>query len=294
VKQIDWGRTGATLSMVGQGTWNLETYDETEAIRAIRHGVELGMRHVDTAYDYGLGAAESFLGKALDGIRDEVFLVSKILPQHASYEGTLKACEYSLGRLRTDRLDALLLHWWEGEHPLEETFRAFERLVEQGKIRSWGVSNFDVSELEQALAIVGEGRIACNQVVYNLQSRDIERGLLEWCRARGITVVGYAPYGDVRAPGTLFEDTMKLGGDTLRPIAEAHGVSARNVALAFLMRQGVPVIPKGERVEFAADNARAAALELTEAEWAAIDRAFPVPAERPIPFTNAYYAAQSG
>jgi diketogulonate reductase-like aldo/keto reductase len=287
-----FGRLGSEVSVIGQGTWNIETFDRPLAIKAFHRGLELGMTHIDTAYDYGNGAAEDFVGEALESKRDQAFLVSKVLPAVADYEGTIKACEFSLQRLRTDYLDSLLLHWWE-TNPLEETLRAFEKLEQDGKIRSFGVSNFSLSELKEAVAIVGSGRIACHQVVCNLQSRDIEREMKAWCQSEDIAVVGYAPYGDVRAPETLFADTLKKGGGLIESIASAHSVSTRNVILAFLLNAGIFTIPKGERPEFAEDNAKAADLVLTADELNQLERAFPVPRERPIPFTNDYYAAQS-
>ena len=292
MKTKRFGRTGIEVSVIGQGTWNLETYDRAIAIQAFHRGLELGMTHIDTAYDYGNGAAEEFVGEALEGKREQAFLVSKVLPAAADYEGTIKACEWSLKRLKTDYLDSLLLHWWEN-NPLEETLRAFEKLEADGKIRSFGVSNFSLDELKQAVAMVGAGRIACHQVVYNMQARDIENEMLAWCKAQDIAVVGYAPYGDVRAPGTLFEDTLRLSGGAIEEIATAHEVSTRNVIIAFLLRAGVFTIPKGERPEFAEDNAKAARLELKDEEITRLERLFPVPQERPIPFTNDYYEAQS-
>jgi diketogulonate reductase-like aldo/keto reductase len=158
------------VAVIGQGTWQMEGDDEAEAIRAIERAVEVGMTHVDTAEMYGSGRVETIVGKALRGRRDRVFLCSKVLPRNASHDGTLRACERSLRRLGTDHLDLYLLHWRGGE-PLAETFRAFETLVTQGKIRAWGVSNFDAADMEEALAVAGEGRIACNQVLYHLGER---------------------------------------------------------------------------------------------------------------------------
>ena len=287
-----FGRTGLDVSVIGQGTWNIETFDRMLAIKAFHRGLELGMTHIDTAYDYGNGAAEEFVGEALQGKREQAFLVSKVLPAVADYQGTIKACEWSLKRLKTDYLDSLLLHWWEN-NPLEETLRAFEKLEAEGKIRSYGVSNFSLKELKQAVALVGEGRIACHQVVYNMQARDIENEMLEWCKTKDIAVVGYAPYGDVRAPETLFAETLKKSAGKIQEIAEQHGVSTRNVVIAFLLRAGVFTIPKGERPEFAEDNAKAASLGLTAENCRLLEDLFPVPAKRPIPFTNDYYEAQS-
>src|SRR5690242_14421812 len=175
-----FGSTGRDVPVIGHGTWNIEVDDRAAAVAALRRGIDLGMIHIDTAEMYGSGAAEEIIGEAIAGRRDEVFLVSKVLPQNASRRGTVTACERSLARLGTDRLDVYLLHW-RGGHPLEETIAAFEQLVEDGKIRAWGVSNFDVADLDEALQIAGPGRIACNQVLYHLQERAIEHGVLPWC-----------------------------------------------------------------------------------------------------------------
>ena len=171
------------------------------------------MTHIDTAEMYGAGAAEQIVGEAIAGRRDEVFLVSKVLPQNASRRGTLTACERSLARLNTDRLDCYLLHW-RGQHPLEDTFAAFEQLLTEGKILSWGVSNFDVADLEEASAIAQPGHIACNQVLYHLQERAIEHTVLPWCEEHGVAVVGYSPFGHGSFPGP-----RTSGGRVLQQIA---------------------------------------------------------------------------
>jgi diketogulonate reductase-like aldo/keto reductase len=225
------------------------------------------------------GDAEIVVGEAIAGRRDELFLVSKVLPGNASRSGTVAACERSLARLRTDRLDCYLLHW-PGSHPLEETFAAFERLREQGKILSWGVSNFDVPDLEAAWKAGGEGRIACDQILYNLGERAIEHAVLPWCAAHGVAVVAYSPFGHGDFPGP-----RTPGGVVLEEIAAAHGATARQVALRFLVRQpSLLTIPKASSVEHAEDNARAGALRLTADELARIDRAFPLgPRPRRLP-----------
>ncbi len=162
------------------------------AVAAMRRGLDLGLTHIDTAEMYGSGSAETLIATAIEGRRDEVFLVSKVLPGNASRRGTLAACEKSLARLQTDRLDCYLLHW-RGRHPLEETIAAFETLVRDGKIRAWGVSNFDVADLDEVVAIAGAGHPACNQVLYHLQERAIEHAVLPWCRSNGTAVVAYRP-----------------------------------------------------------------------------------------------------
>lgn len=265
-----FGPTGAQVAVVGQGTWQMEEDDRAACVQALRRGLDAGMTHVDTAELYGHGEVERLVGEALRGRRDEVFLVSKVLPSHASYEGTLRACEASLKRLGTDRLDAYLLHW-PGEHPLEETVRAFERLVEQGKVLAWGVSNFGVPELEEALALAGEGRIACNQVLYHLKERAIEHQVLPWCEAHGVALVGYSPFGSGDFPSP-----KGRGGKVLAEVARAHGATPRQVALAFLTRRAsLFTIPKTSDPAHAEDNARAGDLAPSAAELARLDAAFP-------------------
>jgi diketogulonate reductase-like aldo/keto reductase len=249
-------------------------------VDALLRGLDAGMGHIDTAEMYGDGRVEELVGEALAGRRDELFLVSKVLPENASPRGTIAACERSLRRLRTDHLDAYLLHW-RGEHPLAGTIEAFETLREAGKIRGWGVSNFDVADLEEAIAIAGEGRIACNQVLYHLEERAIEHRVLPFCEGHGIAVVAYSPFGSARFPGP-----RSAGGRALSEIAAARGASARQVALAFLVRHpSVWAIPKTARADHAASNAAAGDLELSPEEIRRIERAFPrgrVPAELPM------------
>lgn len=264
MKQKPFGRTGRDVSAIGQGTWFIDAGDRNAAIDALRRGLDAGMTHIDTAEMYG--DAELVIRDAVEGRREEVFLVSKVLPSNASRSGTIEACERSLRRLGTDRLDCYLLHW-AGRHPLQETFGAMEELVEAGKILSWGVSNFDEDELEEALAVAGPGRIACNQVLYHLQERAIEHAVVPWCERNGVAVVAYSPFG---------HDDFPEGDGTLREIAEAHGATPRQVALAFLTRRpALFAIPKAGRAEHAEDNAAAGDLTLSEEEIARIDRAFP-------------------
>jgi diketogulonate reductase-like aldo/keto reductase len=265
-----FGPTGHRVPLIGQGTWNLERADRDAAVAALRLGIDKGMTHIDTAEMYGSGAAEKLVAEAIAGRRDEVFVVSKVLPSHASAAGTTAACEASLKRLRTDHLDCCLLHW-RGNHPLEETFGAFERLRAAGKIRSWGVSNFDVSDLEEAVSIVGERKFACNQVLYHLKERAIEHFVLPWCNKHGIAVVGYSAFGSGDFPGP-----RTPGGRVLQQIADAHDATPRQVALRFFTRRpSVFTIPKASNVEHAAENASAADLYLTDEEIRSIDAAFP-------------------
>jgi diketogulonate reductase-like aldo/keto reductase len=271
-----FGPTGRPVAVIGQGTWNLDRADRASAVAALRRGLDLGMTHVDTAEMYG--TAEDVVAEAIAGRRDEVFLVSKVLPQNASARGTVAACERSLARLRTERLDCYLLHW-RGQHPLGETFAAFDRLQAEGKIASWGVSNFDVDDMEEARRAAGPDRIACNQVLYHLEERAIEHEVLPWCEAHGVAVVAYSPFGNDHFPGP-----RTPGGLVLQQIADAHGATPRQVALRFLVRHpSVFTIPKASRPEHAAENAGAGALHLTDTELARLDRAFPRGPRRPLP-----------
>jgi diketogulonate reductase-like aldo/keto reductase len=266
-----FGNGGPPVSTIGQGTWNIERGDRREAVAALRRGLDLGLTHIDTAEMYGSGRSEEIVGEAIAGRRDEVFLVSKVLPSNASKAGVRKACEDTLRRLHSDRLDCYLLHW-SGSYPLAETFAAFEALREQGKVLSWGVSNFDVDDLDAALAVAGPGRIACNQVLYHLRERAIEHAVIPWCTRHGVAVTAYSPFGQ-----DDFPEADSAGGRVLAEIAARHGASARQVALAFLTRRpGVLAIPKAARVPHVEDNAGALSLRLTEAETARIDAAFPL------------------
>lgn len=268
--QRSFGASGPLVSSIGQGSWYSEQGDRREAIAAFRRGLDLGLTHIDTAEMYGDGRSEALIGEAIDGRRDEVFLVSKVLPHNASRRGVQAACERSLKHLRTDRLDCYLLHW-RGPHPLAETFAAFEALKQEGKILSWGVSNFDEDDLDEALAVAGSGRIACNQVLYHLRERAIEHVVIPWCERNRVAVVAYSPFGhdDFPAAGSA-------QGKVLAEIAANHGATARQVALAFLTRRdSVFAIPKAGRVAHVEDNAGALSLALSEAEIARIDAAFP-------------------
>lgn len=271
MRRRPFGRTGVQVPVVGQGTWYMERDGAARAVAALRAGLDAGMTHIDTAEMYGGGRVEEIVGQAIEGRREQVFLVSKVLPHNASYDGTLRACERSLRRLRTAYLDAYLLHW-PGSHPLADTLRAFERLVEEGMIRCWGVSNFDVDELAEAERIAGPGRIACNQVVYHLRERAIEHAVIPWCAEHGVAVVGYSPFGSGHFPSP-----SGPGGRALREVAERVGATPRQVALAFLLRlPGTFVIPKSSTVEHVRENAAAGDLELSAEDIARLDRAFPL------------------
>jgi diketogulonate reductase-like aldo/keto reductase len=268
LKQKKFGTGGPDVSVIGQGTWYLDRGDRKAAVAALRRGIDLGMTHIDTAEMYG--DAELVIADAIEGQRDKLFLVSKVLPSNASRRATITACERSLKRLKTDHLDCYLLHW-RGSYPFAETVAAFDELVASGKIRSWGVSNFDADDLGELLAFAGEGKIACNQVLYHLQERAIEHAVIPWCEQHGVAVVAYSPFGH-----DDFPSPRSKAGEVLQGIADAHKASARQVALAFLTRApSVLAIPKASSAEHAADNAGAGNLRLSDSEIAALDRAFP-------------------
>jgi len=274
-----FGPVKASVPPIGQGTWQLEHHHRSQVVAALGRGLELGLAHVDTAEMYGDGSVEEMVGEAIEGRRDEVFLVSKVLPSNASRRGTVTACERSLRRLRTDRLDCYLLHWPSSEHPLEDTIAAFEDLQRSGAIRSYGVSNFDEDLLRKAVAIAGRGKIACDQVLYHLEERHAEAGLVPLCEELGIAFVGYSPFGS-----GSFPSPQSRGGKALAEIARAHGATPRQVALAFLTRRpSLFTIPRSSRVEHTEENAGALRLKLSEAELARIDAAFPVRRRRELP-----------
>ncbi len=274
-----FGSTKRDVATIGQGTWHLDEAHRATAIAALRRGLDLGMTHIDTAELYGSGSVEELVAEAIAGRRDEVFLVSKVFPENASGKAAIAACERSLARLETDRLDGYLLHW-RGEHPLEDTFAAFEQLRREGKILAWGVSNFDVPDLEEAWEVSG-GRVVCDQVLYHLQERAIEHAVIPWCQEHGVAVVAYSPFGSGSFPGPRTK-----GGRVLQGIAAAHGATPRQVALHFLVRRsGLFAIPKASRPEHAAENAAAGDLRLDDSELARIDEAFPLgpaPPELPV------------
>ena len=205
-----FGSANEVVSVIGQGTWYLHRGDRARAIAALRKGLELGMTHIDTAEYYG--AAEDVVGEAIAGHRDQFFLVSKVVPENASRTGTIAACERSLARLKTDRVDCYLLHW-RGRHPLEDTIAAFEQLKRDGKIRFWGVSNFDVSDLEEIRAIAGPGHPVCNQVLYHLGERTIEHDVVPWCEKHRVAVVGYSPFGHGKFPDPQSSGRTRAGGN---------------------------------------------------------------------------------
>ena len=268
MRQKKFGSGGPQVPVIGQGTWYIDRGDRRSAVAALRRGIDLGMTHIDTAEMYG--DAELVITEAIAGRRDDIFLVSKVLPSNASRRGTITACERSLARLKTDRLDCYLLHW-RGSYPLAETVAAFEQLVGAGKIRSWGVSNFDADDLDEMLAVAGKGKIACNQVLYHLRERAIEHSVIPWCKQHGAAVVAYSPFGH-----DDFPSPRSKAGEVLQAIADAHRATPRQVALAFLTRDPqLFAIPKASSQDHAADNAAAGELTLSENEIAALDKAFP-------------------
>ncbi len=267
-----FGSLGIDVPVIGIGTWNMERDDRAGCIAAIRRALDAGMTHVDTAEMYGSGKVETLVGEAIAGRRDRVFLASKVLPNHATYDGTLRACEQSLKRLGTDHLDLYLLHWRE-DLPLEPTFRAFEELRAQGKIRAWGVSNFDDGDLDDALAIVGEatdGKLACNQVLYHLGERTIEHAVIPWCERHHVAVVAYSPFGSTHG----FPRSRPL-----EALAKRLGATPRQVALAFLTRRAsVFAIPKTCHAAHVDELAQQVTLDA--AAVAELEQTFPLPAWR--------------
>lgn len=271
MEQRRFGPLDVEVPVIGLGTWQMEADDRESAILAIRRAIELGARHIDTAEIYGKGAVEELVGEALAGYRGDAFLTTKVHPEQATFAGTLRACEKSLRRLRTDHIDLYLLHW-RGSLPLEETFRAFEALKSEGKIRAWGVSNFDISDLEHAIEIVGEGQIACNQVLYNLVERDAEHFLQICCERHNIAFVGYSPLNTGQLPRA-----GSWKGDVLGGVAAAHGVTPHAAALAYLTRRpGSFVIPKSSRALHVEALVKGGDVKLTPDDIIAIETAFPL------------------
>ena len=267
-----FGPLNTEVVTVGQGTWEIEASDRREAIKALQQGIALGMTHIDTAEMYGAGESEEIIAEAIAGKRDEIFLVSKVLPSNASRKGTVAACEKSLKRLKTDRLDCYLLHW-RGQYKLSDTIEAFEELRLAGKILSWGVSNFDDDDLAEALAIAGEGKIACNQVLYHLKERAIEHAVIPWCARHNVAVVGYSPFGSRGG----FPSASSAAGKVLQKIADEHTATPYQVALAFLTRHEFTfTIPKAANPKHAADNAVGGHLKLTDEDVERIESAFPL------------------
>ena len=268
---------GERVPALGQGTWHMgeDARRRRDEVAALRAGLDLGMTLIDTAEMYADGEAEEVTAEAIAGRRDEVFVVSKVLPENATRRGTIAACERSLKRLKTDRIDLYLLHW-RGSPPLAETVEAFERLRSAGKIRRWGVSNFDLEDMEELLVIESGANCAANQVLYNLEHREIESGLLPWSQKSKIPIMAYSPVGHSRG---------LLNNATLKKIAKHHDATPAQIALAWVLRQsGVIAIPKSSNATHVRDNAQSVEIQLTDEDSADIDREFPPPTSKePLP-----------
>ncbi|MBI4403633.1 MAG: aldo/keto reductase [Deltaproteobacteria bacterium] len=270
-----FGSLNVMVSKIGLGTWMIEK-DPSGSIRALRAGLDLGLNHIDTAEMYGSGEAERLVAKAINGRRESVFLASKVLPSNASFADTIRACEQTLSRLGTDHLDLYLLHWRE-TIALEETFGAFEKLRMQGKIRAFGVSNFDVKDLEEAWKLSPE--IACNQVLYHLKERAIEKSVFPWCVEHNIPVVAYSPFG-----AGDFPDKTRGPGKAFVALVKKLGATPRQLALSFLTRHPLLfAIPKSSSVTHVKENAAAEMLEISQTDIAAIDEMFPVQEKSSLP-----------
>ncbi len=270
-----FGPTGEDVAIIGQGTWQLR--DAEDATQALRLGVELGLTHIDTAELYR--GSEEIIAGAVGDRRDDLFLVSKVLPSHASYDGTIAACDKSLDRLDTDQIDVYLLHWWSGSNPVEDTMRAMGDLADDGKIRHIGVSNFSVAQMEAAKGALGDSHpLVCNQVLYHLTARGIENDVLPYCQEQEMALIGYSPFGS----GSFPKDDSP-GGRTLAKIADAHDATPHQVALNFLAREeNVFLIPKAETQDHVRANAAALDFALTQEELERMENAFPVPAQGPL------------
>ncbi|TCU25577.1 diketogulonate reductase-like aldo/keto reductase [Rhizobium azibense] len=263
---------GIKVPALGQGTWNMgERASETEReIASLKAGIQLGMTLIDTAEMYGEGDSERIVGRAIKGRREGLFIVTKVYPWNASRRGTIEACERSLSRLGIDQIDLYLLHW-RGEHPLADTVEAFEDLKDAGKIGAWGVSNFDIGDIEELLAVPGGRHVAANQVLYNLARRGIEYDLLPWCQEHGVPVMAYSP----------IEQGRILHNPELIRIAKANQATPAQVALAFLLeRDGVIAIPKTSNADRVAENRDCVSLDISDDDWAALDAAFPPPTRK--------------
>jgi diketogulonate reductase-like aldo/keto reductase len=261
--------SGESIPVLGQGTWHIGEHPtrRAEEIAALRLGIELGMNLIDTAEMYSDGAAETLVGEAIKGRRDEVFLVSKVLPHHATRRGTIEACEGSLKRLGTDRIDIYLLHWRE-KVPLADTMEGFRELREKGKIRHWGVSNFDVDDMQGLIRLPGGHDVATDQVLYNLQHRGIEFDLLPWCQARGVPIMAYSP----------IEQGRLASNPVLRTIAGRHAATPAQIALAWVLRKdGVCAIPEAGKAAHVRENRAALDIRLSPDDLAQLDDAFPPP-----------------
>ena len=262
---------GERVPVLGQGTWRMgeNTRAHKDEVAALRLGIELGMTLIDTAEMYGEGGAEEVMADAIEDQRDSVFVVTKVYPHNASGTELPKACDRSLKRLRIDAIDLYLLHWRERNTRLMETVEAFEKLRAAGKIKRWGVSNFDVDDTEDLWSIENGKNCAANQVLYNLENREIESGLLQWSGSNKVPIMAYSPVGHGRG---LLENA------TLKKIAKRHGATTSQIALAWVLCQpGVIAIPKASKEKHVRDNARSVQVKLTREDFAELDREFPPP-----------------
>lgn len=263
---------GRSVPALGLGTWKMgeNPRNADQEIDSLRRGIDLGMTLIDTAEMYAEGEAEIVTGRAIAGRRDDIFLVSKVYPNNADRPSVIAACERSLARLKTDRLDLYLLHW-RGGYPLAETVAGFEELRRQGKIGAWGVSNFDVDDMEELMAVPDGKNCAANQVLYNLTRRGIEYDLLPWCQKHGIAVMAYSP---------IEQGRLVRNAELIR-IAKAYQATPAQVALAFVLeRDGVIAIPKSSNPERVEENLGSVELDLSDADWEALDDAFPPPGRK--------------
>lgn len=262
--------SGEAVPIFGLGTWRMgeQPRRRRDEVAALRLGLDLGVTLIDTAEMYGNGIAEEIVAEAIGNRRDEMFIVSKVLPSNATRRGTIAACERSLKRLKTDRIDLYLLHW-RGAAPLRDTVEAFDELVRAGKIRHWGVSNLDVSDMEELTRVPGGKNVATNQVLYNLRQRGIEYDLQPWCRERGIPIMAYSP---------LDQGGRMLRDATLKAVATRHDATPAQVALAWILHQeGMIAIPKSTSLDHTRENIAALDVKLTPQDLADLDRAFPPP-----------------
>lgn len=261
--------SGEEVPVLGQGTWGFGEHParRQDEIDALRFGIDIGMKLIDTAEMYGDGAAEELIGKAIEGRREQTFIVDKVLPQNATRKGTVEACERSLRRLATDRIDLYLLHW-RGAVPLAQTLAGFDDLLRAGKIRYWGVSNFDVADVEEVAGLAGGSALASNQVLYNLVRRGIEYDLMPCCEQRNIPLMAYSP----------LEQGRLMGEPELQRIADEHSTTPAVIALAWVLRkEGLIAVPKASTRGHVEQNRIALDIPLTRDELAALDRAFPPP-----------------
>jgi diketogulonate reductase-like aldo/keto reductase len=263
---------GEIVPALGQGTWHMaeDPRRRPDEIAALRVGIDLGMSLIDTAEMYADGDAEVLVGEAIKGRREQVFLVSKVLPHHATVGGTIEACDGSLLRLEVDVIDLYLLHW-RGPIPLEETLDAFERLRAAGKIGSWGVSNFDLSDMQDLIDIPGGSEVSTDQVLYNLEYRGIEYDLLPWCESSALPIMAYSP----------IEQGQVLDHPVLRSVAARHHATPAQVALAWVLRKdNVCAIPRASNPAHVRENRAALDMHLSASDFAELDYAFPPPTQK--------------